>query len=91
MACTSGCPTPGAHRSYGECLRAKGTRVAFCNSAGGMDATKQKRWDKELDAYADAKRQGVQPEGTRLSQINEAMALSDAVGKAYRADINSFV
>lgn len=28
MACSTSCPTPGAHRTYGECLRAKGLSTA---------------------------------------------------------------
>lgn len=90
MACSSGCPTQD-HASYGECLRSKGTRIAYTNSAAGQDYTKQKRWDRELDAYAAAKRQGIQPAGTTMTQITEAVQLSDSVGKAYRADTNSFV
>jgi hypothetical protein len=89
MTCSSGCPTQD-HRSYGECLRSKAPKIAFCNSAAGQDYTKQKRWDRELDAYQDAKRQGIQPEGTRLSQINEAVELSNTVGRAYRADTGAF-
>ena len=89
MACTSGCPTQN-HASYGECLRSKAPVISYCNSAAGKDYTKQKRWDRELDAYQAAKRQGIQPEGTRMSQIQEAVELSDTVGKAYRADTGSF-
>ena len=42
-------------------------------------------WDSELDAYRDARRQGVQPAGTKMPQIREAMALSECVGKAFDA------
>lgn len=36
--CTSGCPTKD-HATWGECVRAKGLRVAYCNSAKGHDYT----------------------------------------------------
>ena len=48
MNCSTGCPTPGAHESWGECVRAKNTRVAWAASARGLDATAEKKWDAEL-------------------------------------------
>lgn len=85
MACTSGCLTRD-HESYAACLRAKAPKVAYCNSAGGMDATAQKRWDRDLDAYRSARAEGLQPSGTSRKQVDAARALSDATGSAYRAD-----
>lgn len=85
MACTTGCPTRD-HASYAECLRSKGTRVAYCNSAGGWDATRQRKWDAELDAYRDARAEGIQPAGTRMKDIVEAKRISDATGKAFQAE-----
>lgn len=84
MACTSGCPTPGAHATWGECLRAKGTKVAFCGIGGG-DASAQKKWDSDLAAYKDARRQGVQPSGTSRVQVETAMKISEMTGTAYTA------
>lgn len=46
--CSSGCPTPGAHASWGECVRDKNTRVAWAASAKGLDRTTEKKWDAEL-------------------------------------------
>lgn len=68
MSCSSGCPTKD-HGSYAECLRSKGTRIAYTNSANGWDATRQKRWDSELQAYRDARAQGIQPAGTSRRKI----------------------
>ncbi len=45
----------------------------------------QKAWDKELDNYESAVRQGVQPRGTKQHHIDEAMKQSDASGVAYTA------
>lgn len=73
------------HRSYGECMRSKGTKVAYCNSAGGQDYTKQRAWDRELDAYRDARAEGLQPAGTSIKKIEDAKRISDLTGTAFRA------
>lgn len=46
--CSTGCPTPGAHATWGECMRAKNPRVAWAASAKGLDRTAEKKWDAEL-------------------------------------------
>ena len=84
MSCSSGCPTQD-HESYGECLRAKSTRVAYCNSATGNDLTRQKKWDAELQAYRDARAEGIQPAGTSMRKIDQAKKISDRTGHAYDA------
>jgi hypothetical protein len=82
--CRSGCATQD-HSSYGECLRAATVRVAYCNSAQGYDYSKQKSWDSELQAYRDARAQGIEPEGTDRRSIEEAVRISDRIGKAHDA------
>lgn len=82
--CTSGCPTKDCE-SYAACLRGKTVKVAYCNSANGQDYTAQKNWDRELDAYKDARRQGIEPAGTKMHQIENAVAISNEVGVPYRA------
>lgn len=84
MACTTGCPTKTCP-SYAACLRGKATKVAYCNSAGGMDFTAQKAHDSELQAYRDAKKEGLQPEGTKRVHIDAARAIADKTGTAYNA------
>ena len=86
MACSSSCPAPGTHASMGECLRSKGIKVAYTNSAGGWDATRQKKWDAELDAYRAATAEGIQPATTRMHDIQEAKRISDKTGQPFRAD-----
>ena len=66
-------------------MRSKNLRVAYCNSANGLDYTAQKKWDNDLDAYRAARAQGIQPAGTRRDQVDRAVQLSDKVGKAYDA------
>lgn len=82
--CTSGCRTQD-HDSYAQCLRAKSTRVAYANSANGFDYTAQKKWDRDLAAYKDARAQGIQPSGTDRASVDRAVALSNEVGKAWDA------
>ena len=42
-----------------------------------------KKWDNELNAYREARDQGIQPAGTSMEKINEARRASDALGTAY--------
>lgn len=84
MACTTGCPTQDCE-SYGACLKGKSARVAYCNSAAGLDYTAQKSWDRELSAYKDARAEGLQPSGTKLHQVENAKRISDATGTAFQA------
>lgn len=80
--CSASCLT-GGHKSWGECVRAKGLQLSpAVNDAYGSG---QKAWDKELDNYESAVRQGVQPRGTKQAQIDHAMQMSDATGVAYEA------
>ena len=43
----------------------------------------QKKWDAELNAYAKARAQGIQPDGTSMRKIEAAVKASDNMGKAY--------
>lgn len=82
--CTTGCSTQD-HESYAACLRGKGTKVAYCNSAAGFDFTAQKTWDRDLAAYKDARDQGIQPSSTKRDAVNRAVAISNESGKAWDA------
>ena len=44
-----------------------------------------KKWDKELQAYRDARAQGIQPDGTSMKKIQQAVKISNETGKAYGA------
>lgn len=50
MSCRTGCPTPGAHGTWGECARAGSLRI------GQVDASEQKAWDAELGSFYSAVR-----------------------------------
>jgi hypothetical protein len=66
--CSSACLTKD-HESFGECLRAKNLHL----NPNLADTNAQKSWDKELDNYESARRQGVEPAGTKQHQIDAAM------------------
>lgn len=84
--CTSGCSNPGAHETYGECLRSKSLRIAYTNSVNGQDATRQKRWDAELGRYRSAVAQGMDPEGTTTGHVRMAEHWSQRNGIPYTPD-----
>lgn len=86
MACTTGCASRD-HASYGDCLRAKSVKVAYTNSAAGKDATRQKKWDREVDRSRDLMAQGILPRNTFGPALDEAERESDTTGKPFRADL----
>ena len=45
-----------------------------------------KRHNQELDAYKEAVRQGIQPAGTTMDKIQQAVQASDTLGKPYNAE-----
>lgn len=56
-----------------------GCRVSSV-SVGGVgkhDRTTQQRWDHELDRYAAARANGIQPDGTTNRKIDQANAWSE--------------
>ena len=45
--------------------------------------TTQKKWNNELEAYRSARAQGIQPNGTKIKQIQAAHEASEKIGAAY--------
>lgn len=82
MACRTGCPTQD-HASWGECARSSSLRIGWAASSRGLDLSAQKRWDQELDLYASARSQGIQPRSTKTHDIRKALDVSDAAGVAF--------
>jgi hypothetical protein len=84
MTCIAACATQD-HASWGACRRAHGIKVGYCRSATNPnhDYTADKRWNAELDLYASARKQGIQPDSTQTRQIRHALDESDRVGKPY--------
>jgi len=50
----------------------------------------QKKWDKELNAYSAARKQGIQPGGTTLRAVQTAVDASNKAGKAFNANTGGF-
>jgi hypothetical protein len=67
-----GCKAAGLQLSTGD-----------AHSAKGMS---NKKWEGELNAYREARAQGIQPEGTSMAKIQEARRASDVMGKAFDAN-----
>ena len=84
MACTSSCPTKD-HESWGACVKAKNLKTAYCQDWKGADATRQKKADKSLDAYQQARKEGMQPKTTQVRDVQHAIQQSDKTGTAYKA------
>ncbi len=70
--CRSGCPTQD-HLSWGECARA-----SHFYTNGVHQRTEYKKYDAELNDYADARKSGLQPKTTRRSDIDRAVREANA-------------
>lgn len=79
--CSSRCPTPGAHKTFGECIRAKGLQIGDLK---GHDINK--RGETDLQAYASAKAQGIQPSGIDRASVDRAIRISESSGRAFNAN-----
>ena len=83
MACRTGCPSQD-HESWGDCLRASGLQMST-GDANNQKTMSDKKWNAELDAYKNARAQGIQPSGTTMAKVQEAVEISNKTGKAYGA------
>lgn len=77
--CRSGCPTQD-HESWGDCARASNIGITNEVVAGSIKNT-----DKELSAYRDARKLGIQPASTKMKDIQKAVRASDLIGRAAKA------
>lgn len=60
-----------------------GTLQMSPGDASHKKMVSSKKWDAELNAYASARAQGIQPDGTSMAKIQAAVKASDNIGKAY--------
>lgn len=81
MSCSSGCPTQD-HATWGECVRAKNLKT---NALNPEVLGAQRSADKNLDRYANARKQGIQPKSTRPVDIDRAVRFSNETGTAFQA------
>jgi hypothetical protein len=70
--------------------KAQGLQLSTGDAAHNKNMSK-KKWDRELNMYSDARRQGIQPAGTTEKAVRTALEASDKAGKAYDANTNSYV
>lgn len=80
------CTCGQGHETFGACIRAKGVRVGWSQSAKGLDATEEKNKWRELNLYKTARDQGIQPGGTQEHQVRAALDVSDKTGRAFNAE-----
>ena len=67
------------------CFGCKGLTLQM-NSGDAKRDIPDKKWNSELQAYRDARAQGIQPAGTSMRHVQEAHRASEVLGKAYNAD-----
>ena len=76
-----------AHPEYVDgCFGCKGLTLSM--NAGDADSRRvipNKRFNKELDAYKEARANGIQPAGTSMKKIQEAVQASETLGRPYDA------
>lgn len=77
--CSSACVTKD-HATFGECMRVKGVQLGDVRGTGVSSAL-----DHRLSSYDSARRQGIQPATTRLRDVNAAVRISQATGRAFDA------
>lgn len=78
--CTSGCMTQD-HATYGECLKDKAPKVTTTDTRRG-DYSFRSNWNQEIKEYRDARKQGIQPKTSSLSDIRQAVSVSQKLDQA---------
>ena len=74
------------HPTYVEgCFGCKASTLQMSAGDAKRDVP-DKKWNSELQAYRDARAQGMQPAGTTMRHIQEAHKASEVLGKPYNAD-----
>lgn len=80
-----------AKNARGECSACYRRRLGsvtdgFTPTSKGVDMGAGRLKRRALETYAAARAEGIQPAGTSLAQVDRAKRISDATGKAFRAD-----
>lgn len=90
--CACGAPPTANGRECGDCYRSRlgSVSVGFAPTrslgAGQVDTQASRRFENRLHDYAAVRHEGIQPRGTKRRDIDEAKAISDTAGAAFRAD-----
>lgn len=70
------------HATWGECVRSKGIQV------GDLKGRKRNNaFDRSLDDYESARRQGIQPKTTTTRDVQAAVKASEETGVAFRDNV----
>lgn len=56
--------------------------MGWAASHKGIDRTKEKRWERGLQEYRDARAAGIQPASTNVRDVRAAVSASEAAGVA---------
>ena len=67
------------------CFGCKGLGLQM-NAGDAKRDIPDKKWNAELNAYREARSQGIQPAGTTMKHIRDAHKASEVLGTAYNAD-----
>ena len=68
------------------CFGCKGLSIQMnTGDANSKKVMTNKQHTKELNAYKEAREQGIQPSGTSIKKVQEAIKASETLGKAYDA------
>lgn len=80
------------HPEYVEgCFGCKVSEIQFDTGAARSDGIPTaKTHDKELQAYYDATRQGIEPVSTKMKDIKKAVQISNEAGKAFDGNTMGF-
>jgi hypothetical protein len=74
------------HSEYVEgCFGCKASTLELGTGDAKRDIP-DKKWNAELQAYRDARSQGMQPAGTRMADVEAAYTASETLGKAYNSE-----
>ena len=65
--------------------KAKGLQLST-GDANSQSFMSKKKYNKEMDAYKEARRQGIQPGGTTMKKIEAAHKASENLGKPYNGN-----
>ena len=75
------------HPEYVDgCFGCKGMSIQM--NAGDADSRRvmpNKKFNAELNAYKEARAQGIQPAGTTMQKVQEAIKASETMGRPYDA------
>ncbi len=84
----SGASVHSTHLQFVDnCFGCKVVTLQLATGDAGSDkGMPAKKWDSELQAYRDARDQGIQPAGTTRKLIESAVKASDTMGRAYNAE-----